>query len=251
MWDLDCEESWAPKNWCFWTVVLEKMLESPLDCKEIQLVHPEGDKSCVFIGRTDAEAETPLIWPPHANSWLIGKDPDAGRDWGQDQKVMTEDEVVRRHHRLNGHEFEKTLEFVMDREAWHAVIHGVAKNWTRLSNWTELNWHDILQTDHNHPTLYENSSEMLLFISSQEIKLISLCIELLGHKTCFNKWDRKKIWHKTLKSDFTLYHSPLLLLEDRYQVTKHKRISRKLENKKFRGGKLRHTSRQPFSKSGC
>ena len=81
-WELDCEESWAQKNWCFWTVVLEKTLESPLDCKEVQPVHPKGHQSWVFIGRTDAEAETPILWPPHAKSWLIGKDPDAGRDWG-------------------------------------------------------------------------------------------------------------------------------------------------------------------------
>ena len=89
MWELDCEESWALKNWCFWTVVLEKTLESPLDCKEIQPVHPEGDKSWVFIGRTDAEAETPILWPPDGKSWLIGKDPDAGRDWGQEEKGET------------------------------------------------------------------------------------------------------------------------------------------------------------------
>ena len=94
MWELDCEESWAPKNWCFWTVVLEKTLESPLDCKEIQPVHPTGDQSWVFIGRTDAEAETPILWPPHAKSWLIGKDPDAGRDWGQEEKGTTEDEMA-------------------------------------------------------------------------------------------------------------------------------------------------------------
>ena len=85
MWELDYEESWALKNWCFWTVVLEKTLESPLDCKEIQPVHSEGDQSWVFIGRTDAEAETPIIWPPHAKNWLIGKDPDAGKDWGQEE----------------------------------------------------------------------------------------------------------------------------------------------------------------------
>ena len=82
MWELDCEESWASKNWCFWTVVLEKTLESPVDCKEIQLVHSEGDQSWVFFGRNDAKAETPILWPPHAKSWLIGKDSDAGRDWG-------------------------------------------------------------------------------------------------------------------------------------------------------------------------
>ena len=91
MWELDYEESWAPKNWCFWTVVLEKTPESPLDYKEIQPVHPRGDQSCVFIGRTDAEAETPILWPPHAKNWLIGKDPDAGRDWGQEEKGTTED----------------------------------------------------------------------------------------------------------------------------------------------------------------
>ena len=101
-----CEESWAPKNWCFWTVVLEKTLESPLDCKEIQPVHPKGDQSWMFIGRTDAEAETPILWPPHAKSWLVGKDPDAGKDWGQEEKGTTEDEMAGWHHRLDGHEFE-------------------------------------------------------------------------------------------------------------------------------------------------
>ena len=106
MWELDCEESWAPKNWCFWTVVLEKTLKSPLDCKEMQPVHPEGDQSGVFIGRTDAEAETPILWPPHAKSWLIGKDPDAGRDWRQEEKGMTENGMAGWHHRLDGHEFE-------------------------------------------------------------------------------------------------------------------------------------------------
>ena len=108
MWKLDCEESWAPKNWCFWTVVLEKTLESPLDCKEIQLVHPKGDQSWVFIGRTDVEAEAPVLWPPHVKSWLIGKDPDFGRDWGQEEKGMTEDEMSGWHHRLDGHESEWT-----------------------------------------------------------------------------------------------------------------------------------------------
>ena len=109
MWELDCEESWASKNWCFWTVVLEKTLESPLDCKEIQPVHSKGDQSWVFIGRTDAEAETLILWPPHAKSWLIGKDPDAGRDWGQEEKGTTEDEMTGWHHRLDGHESEWTL----------------------------------------------------------------------------------------------------------------------------------------------
>ena len=106
MWELDCEESWALKNWCFWTVVLEKTLESPSDCKKIQTVHPKGDQSWVFIGRTDAEAETPILWPPHAKSWFIGKDPDAGSNWGQEEKGTTEDEMAGWHHRLDEHEFE-------------------------------------------------------------------------------------------------------------------------------------------------
>ena len=132
MWELDCEKSWAQKNWCFWTLALEKSLESPLDCKEIQPVHPEGDQSWVFIGRTDAEAETPILWPPHAKSWLIGKDPDAGRNWGQEEKGTTEDEMAGWHHRLDGHDSR------MDREAWHAAIRGVTKSRTRLRDWTEL-----------------------------------------------------------------------------------------------------------------
>ena len=105
MWDLDHKESWAPKNCCFWIVVLEKILESPLDCKDIHPVHPKGDQSWVFIGRTDVEAETPILWPPDAKSQLFGKYPDAGKDWGQEEKEMTEDEMVGWHHQLNGHGF--------------------------------------------------------------------------------------------------------------------------------------------------
>ena len=108
IWELDYKESWAPKNWCFWTVVLEKTLESPLDCKEIQPVHPKGDQSWEFIGRTNVEAETPILWPPDVKSWLTGKDPDAGKDWGQEEKGTTEDEMVGWHHQLNGHGFEWT-----------------------------------------------------------------------------------------------------------------------------------------------
>ena len=101
MWELDYKESWAPKNWCFWTVVLEKTLESPLDCKEIQPVNPKGNQSWIFIGRTDVEAETPILWPPDAKSWLIWKD-DAGRDWRQEEKETKEDEMVGWHHWLDG-----------------------------------------------------------------------------------------------------------------------------------------------------
>ena len=107
MWDLDYKESWVLKNWCLWTVMLEKTLESLLDCKEIQPVHPKGNQSWIFIGRTDAEAETPILWPPVAKNWLIGKDHDTGENWRQEEKGMTEDAMVRWHHWLDGHEFEQ------------------------------------------------------------------------------------------------------------------------------------------------
>ena len=128
--ELDCEEGWVPKNWCFWTVVLEKTLESPLDCKEIQPVHSEGYQSWVFIGRNDAKAETPVLWPPHVKSWLTGKDSDAGRDWGQEEKRMTEDEMTG---------------WVNSGSWWWTGRPGVlrfmgSQSQTRLSNWTELNW---------------------------------------------------------------------------------------------------------------
>ena len=109
MWELDYKESWALKNWCFWSVVLEKTLESPLDSKEIQPVHPKGNQSWIFITRTDAEAETPILWPPDVKNWLIWKDPDAGKDWRQEKKGMTEDEMVGWHHWLDGRDFEQAL----------------------------------------------------------------------------------------------------------------------------------------------
>ena len=105
MWELDYKESWTPKNWCSWTVVLKKTLESPLDCMEIQPVHPLGSQSWIFIGKSDVEAEIPILWPPDAKSWLIWKDPDAGKDWGQEEKGMTEGEMAGWHHRLNGYGF--------------------------------------------------------------------------------------------------------------------------------------------------
>ena len=106
MWELDYEKSWALKNWCFWTMVLEKTLKSPLDSKEIQSVHSKGKQSWIFIGRTDAEAKTAILWLPDVKNWLIWKDPDAGKDWRREEKRMTEDETVGWHHWLNGHEFE-------------------------------------------------------------------------------------------------------------------------------------------------
>ena len=140
MWELDNKESWAPKNWCFWIVMLEKTLESPLDCKEIQPVHPKGDQTWVFIGRTDAEAETPILWPLMWRADSIWKDPDAGKDWGQEDKGTTEDEVVGWHHRLDGHGFGWTL--VIDDGQGGLMCCGSRgrreSDTTERLNWTEL-----------------------------------------------------------------------------------------------------------------
>ena len=141
MWELDCEEGWALKNWCFWTVVLEKTLESPLDCKEIQPVHSKGDQSWVFFGRNDTEAETPVLWPPYAKSWLIGKDSDAGRDWGQEEKGTAEDEMAGWHHWLDGSESQWTLG-AGDGQGGLACWHSWGRKESDPTEW--LNWTELI-----------------------------------------------------------------------------------------------------------
>ena len=145
MWELDNKESWEPKNWWFWTVVLEKILECPLDCKKIQPVHPKGNQSWIFTGRTDAETETLILWPPDVKNWFIRKDPDAGKDWRQEEKGRTEDEVVGWHHRLNRHEFEQAPG-IGDGQGSLACCSpwGLKESdTTKGLNWTELNWTEL------------------------------------------------------------------------------------------------------------
>ena len=152
MWELNHKEIWAPRNWCFWIVVLEKTLESPLDCKEIQPVHPKGNQSWIFIGRTDAETEAPILWPPIKNNWLIRKDPDAGKDWRQEgrrgwQRVRWLDGITN----SMDMSLSKLWKLVMDKEACRAAVHGVAMSQTQLSNWTELIHPDDITGSKSNP----------------------------------------------------------------------------------------------------
>ena len=146
MWELDNKESWVLKNWCFWTVVLEKALESPLDCKEIKPVNPTGDQSWIAIGRTDAKAKTPILWPPDVKNWVIWKDPDAGNNWRQEEKGLTEDEMVGGITNSMKMSLSKLQELLVDRENWCAALHEVAKIRTWLCDWTENSTFKILRS---------------------------------------------------------------------------------------------------------
>ena len=168
MWELDCEEGWTLKNWCFWTVVLEKTLESPLDCKEIQPVHPKGNQCWIFIGRTDAEAETLVFWPPDAKNWLIGKDPDAGRDWRQEEMGMTEDEMV----------------------GWHASPTHWTWAWVSSRSWWWIGKPSMLQSMalQRHGHNWKDWTKMNKLRTKRLINLIASSWWLAAHNNTLFKW---------------------------------------------------------------
>ena len=222
MWELDCEEGWAPKNWCFWTVVLEKTLESPLDWKEIQPVHSEGDQPWDFFEGNDAEAETPVLWPSHVKSWLIGKDSDPGRDWEQEEKVTTEGEMAGWHHWLDGLELR---ELVMDREARRAAIHGVAKSWTRLSNWAELNWTELEIRENIYKSLPPWSGQPLMPPHSYTIGMRYKA----DHGMCCVCWNFSISWCRHAEGAFEGRYTNEIMLGQRLLGTVERMNKRRLK----------------------
>ena len=174
MWELDHKEGWTQKNWCFRTVVLEKTLESPLDRKETQTVNPKEKQPWTFIARTDAEAETSILWPPDAKSLLIWKDHDAGKGWGQEEKWMSGDVMVAWLQQLSGNEFEHTPGDSDGQEAWHATVHGISKSQKWLSNWTTMAISQTLSfvLDMYHPIILTPSYDKYSY-NTQALKSIN------------------------------------------------------------------------------
>ena len=194
MWKLDYKESWAPKNWCFWTEVVERTLESPLDCKEIQPVHPKGNQHWIFIGRTDAEVETLILWPPDAKNWLIGKDSDAGKDWRQEEKGMTEDEMVGWHHWLNGHAFDWAPEVGDGQGSLVCCSPWGCKesDTTEQLNWTKLNvYHHINMCNSLQYSCLGNFMDRRVWWATVHVIAKSWTwLNTHTHKACFNARNR-------------------------------------------------------------
>ena len=221
MCELVCEESWVLKNWCFWTVVLEKTLESPLDCKEIQPVHSKGDQPWDFFGRTDAKAETPVLWPPHAKSWLTGKDSDAGRDWGQEEKGMTEDEMVGWHHGLDGRESEWTAGDG-DGQGGLACCDSWGHKESDMTGW--LNWTEQLlgRKDITNLDSILKSRDITLPTKVHLVKAMVFPVVMYGCESwTIKKAERRRIdafelwcWRRLLRVSWTIRRSNLSILKE-------------------------------------